>query len=124
MSSVNDPSLTVVCEHHHPHDQLQRGDQPGPPCSRSSLRELKARYTTATGSVALAWEARYGARSYNVFKSTSNSPFNWVPTGVTTKAKFNVDGLESGEDYWFAVTATGAAGESSLSKPLIARAAE
>ncbi|MBK7269759.1 MAG: fibronectin type III domain-containing protein [Flavobacteriales bacterium] len=96
----------------------------GPPCSRSSLRELKARDTTTTSSVALAWEARNGDRSYNVFKSTSNSPFNWVPTGVTTKAKFNVDGLESGEDYWFAVTATGAAGESSLSKPLIARAAE
>ena len=109
---------------HRARGQPQRGDQLGPPCSRSSLRELKARYTTTTASVPLAWEARNGDRSYNVFKSTSNSPFNWVPVGVTTKAKFNVDGLESGEDYWFAVTATGAAGESSLSKPLIARAAE
>ncbi|MBK6552293.1 MAG: fibronectin type III domain-containing protein [Flavobacteriales bacterium] len=35
----------------------------------------------------------------------------------TTKQRFNVDGLEPGKFYYFAVSAIGSAGESSKSEP-------
>ena len=54
--------------------------------------------------------------------STTNSPYNWQLVGLTTKSRFNMDGLESGVMYWFAVTAIGAAGQTSKSEPLQARA--
>ncbi len=36
---------------------------------------------------------------------------------ASSKQRFNVDGLKAGEFYWFAVSANGTAGESSLSEP-------
>ena len=49
--------------------------------------------------------------------STSNDPLKWELIGVTSKSRYNVDELEPGTFYWFAVTAIGAAGESSMSEP-------
>lgn len=78
---------------------------------------LVNRLTTTTGAAKLEWEGPDGARMYNVFVSTSNDPFAWEMVGVTGKQRFVVENLEPGKFYWFAVTAIGAAGESSKSEP-------
>lgn len=80
-------------------------------------RSLGARLTNMTGRAALVWDREEGADTHHVYMSTSNDPFNWELIGVTGKSRFNVDHLEPGKFYWFAVTAIGAAGESSKSEP-------
>lgn len=86
-------------------------------------RNLGARLTNKQGRASLVWDREYGADMHHVYMSTSNDPFNWELIGVTTKSRFNVDSLEPGKFYWFAVSAIGAAGESSLSEPCRAMAA-
>ena len=73
--------------------------------------------TNTTGRGSIRWQAEYGADLYHVFMSESNEPFKWELVGATTKSRFNADSLEPGKFYWFAVTAIGAAGETSLSEP-------
>lgn len=94
---------------------LRRDNQPigelSPPV------KLVSRLTTTQGRASLVWNGPEGTRLYNLYKSTSSEPFNWVLAGSTTKQRFNVDGLKAGDFYWFAVTANGTAGESSLSEP-------
>ena len=71
-----------------------------------------------------AWRlSQYSAMPGHMYMITSNNPFNWVLVGATTKCRFIADSLEPGTIHWFAVTAIGAAGESSNSEPLMARAA-
>lgn len=84
---------------------------------------LQARFTTMEGRVSFFWEGEKGADTYLVFRSAVNDPFKWEMIGTTTKRRFNADRLESGVNYWFAVSAVGAAGETSKSEPLLARAA-
>ena len=55
--------------------------------------------------------------------STTNDPFNWTSVGTTSKSRINIDGLTPGKFYWFAVSAIGAAGESSKSEPCLVMAA-
>lgn len=86
-------------------------------------RNLGTRLTNFTGRAALVWEREAGADKHHVYMSTTNDPFNWELIGVTGKSRFNVDHLEPGKFYWFAVTAIGAAGESSKSEPCRAMAA-
>ena len=80
-------------------------------------RSLGARLTNMTGRASLVWQREEGAEMHHVYMSTSNDPFNWELIGVTRKSRYNVDELEPGKFYWFAVTAIGAAGESSKSEP-------
>ena len=84
---------------------------------------LSSRFTSMQGRVSLRWEREEGADLHHVFMSTSSAPFNWVLIGATTKCRFDADSLEPGTLYWFSVTALGAAGESSKSTELSARAA-
>ena len=86
-------------------------------------RNLGTRLTNFTGRAALVWGREAGADKHHVYMSTTNDPFNWELIGVTGKSRFNVDHLEPGKFYWFAVTAIGAAGESSKSEPCRAMAA-
>ncbi|MCB0810444.1 MAG: fibronectin type III domain-containing protein [Flavobacteriales bacterium] len=79
--------------------------------------KLESLLTNTTGRGSLRWQAEYGADLYHVFMSESNEPFNWQLVGATTKSRFNADSLEPGKFYWFAVTAIGTAGETSLSEP-------
>ena len=60
---------------------------------------------------------------HHVFMSTTAEPFNWVLIGATSKSRFDADSLEPGTFYFFAVSALGAAGESSKSEPCRAMAA-
>ena len=84
---------------------------------------LGYRFTSMTGRVSLKWDREDGADIHHVYMSTSNDPFKWELIGATTKSRFNADSLEPGTIYWFAVTAIGAAGETSKSDVLLARAA-
>ena len=86
-------------------------------------KNLGSKFTSMLGRARLVWEREEGADMHHVYMSTSNAPFNWVLIGATTKSRFNADSLEPGTMYWFAVTAIGAAGETSKSEPLLARAA-
>lgn len=85
--------------------------------------KLLNRLTSTTGRVQLEWNGPEGSRMYNVFMSRTAEPFNWEMIGVTGKQRFNADALTPGTFYWFAVTAIGAAGESSKSEPARAMAA-
>lgn len=86
-------------------------------------QKLSSRFSTMAGRASIFWEGAHGADTYLVYKSSSNDPFKWEPIGATTKRSFHADRLESGVNYWFAVSAVGAAGETSKSEPLLARAA-
>ncbi len=86
-------------------------------------KNLGARFTNMAGRVSLKWDREVGSDLHHVFMSTSNNPFKWELIGATTKSRFNADTLEPGTVYWFSVTAIGAAGESSKSDVLLARAA-
>ncbi|MGV9013441.1 MAG: hypothetical protein ACOH13_12680 [Flavobacteriales bacterium] len=99
---------------------VRRGSPKGelsPPLS------LTARATKMERRASFTWKCDQGADVYQVFMSRSNDPFQWELLGTTTKRGFNADNLESGVLYWFAVSAVGAAGETSKSEPLLARAA-
>ncbi|MBL0045219.1 MAG: hypothetical protein IPP33_12760 [Flavobacteriales bacterium] len=91
--------------------------QPQPPLN------LNARLTRTANRVSLFWEYQPGVDVHHVFVSKSNDPFAWELIGSTTKCRFDVNSLPSGEARWFAVTAIGAAGESTKSDVLLARAA-
>ena len=86
-------------------------------------QNLSSRFTNMEGRASIYWTGDDGADVYHVFMSRSNDPFNWELIGATTKRRFNADSLEPATIYWFAVSAVGAAGESSRSEPLLARAA-
>ncbi len=98
--------------------------EPGEPIGElPAPQALGSRLTTLEGRVALDWERVNGAKMYQVYMSTSNDPLKWELVAVTTKSRVNVDSLESGRFYWFAVNAVGAAGASSKSDPALAKAA-
>ncbi len=84
---------------------------------------LRSYYTTMEKRVSMRWVAQKGADTYHVFRSNTQEPFKWELVGTTTKRSFNADNLVSGVQYWFAVSAVSAAGETSKSEPLLARAA-
>jgi len=86
-------------------------------------QQLSSRITNREGRVSFRWKGDRGAEVYHVFMSTTNSPFTWELIGATTKCRFHADSLGPATLYWFAVSAVGAAGESSKSEPLLARAA-
>lgn len=101
-------------------DVVKRG---GPIGELDRPQDLSARSTSVTGRVSMTWKREDGADMHHVYMSTSSDPFKWELIGATTKSRFNAEGLESGVQYWFAVTAIGAAGETSKSDVLLARAA-
>jgi len=84
---------------------------------------LGSRPTSLSGRVALKWKPEKGADLYHVYMSATNDPFTWELIGVTTKSSFDADTLAPLRFYWFAVTAIGAAGETSKSEPALCLAA-
>lgn len=78
---------------------------------------LFSRPANREGRATLKWTPDRGADTYHVKQSDSDAPGNWVLVASTTKSTCHVDGLTPGTFYWFAVSAIGAAGETSLSEP-------
>lgn len=92
--------------------------QPNPP------QLLRYKLTLTSGRVSLVWEPQDGVDMHHIFMSTTNAPYNWQQVGTSAKSRFNMDGLTPGVMYYFAVSAIGAAGESSKSEPCEVRAAQ
>ncbi|MBK6549667.1 MAG: hypothetical protein IPG11_04565 [Flavobacteriales bacterium] len=67
--------------------------------------KLVSRLTSTRGRASLVWNGPSGTRVYNMYISTTNSPYVWTLVSSTTKQRFNVDGLEPGKFYYFAVSA-------------------
>jgi hypothetical protein len=85
--------------------------------------KLSTALTRTSNRVSLNWPREEGADMYHVYICTEQAPEKWELLAATTKSRFNVDNLEAGKFYWFAVSAIGAAGESSKSEPCRAMAA-
>ena len=95
----------------------------GPIGGLNAPKNLGARLTSTTGRVSPKWDREDGADMHHVFMSKKNDPFTWELIGVTGKSRLNADTLTPGTFYWFAVSAIGAAGESSKSDVLLEMAA-
>ena len=95
----------------------------GPIGEQSQPRDPANRVTLLSGRVALDRDRERGADSYKVFRSDTSDPFVWELIKLTTRSSYNVDDLNPGKFHWFAVSAIGAAGETSKSDVLWAMAA-
>jgi hypothetical protein len=71
--------------------------------------------TAADGSVTLAWAPVNGATSYNVYYAAGTAATASDAKIVATTSPKTITGLSNGTQYAFAVSATGASTESSLS---------
>jgi hypothetical protein len=101
-------------------DVAKQGGRVGELDPPDGLRNL---LTRTSSRVSLLWKGEKGTDSSHVWMSTTNDPFNWELVGTTSKSRINIDGLTPGTFYWFAVSANGAAGESSKSEPCLVMAA-
>ncbi len=82
-------------------------------------KDLEVEQGTVTNSLLARWKSVTGGVAYVVEISSDASPedktFN--PIGVTTKGRFQVDNLNSGEKYWIRVAAIGKEGVGPFSDP-------
>ena len=80
-------------------------------------RDVLARISSFTGRVLLRWQAVSNAYTYQVYiNDTAPADANaWQLTGVSSRAKHQVDGLTPGRFYWFRVNAVGSTGAGPLS---------
>lgn len=86
---------------------LQASPQPVGPVG--APQNLRAQTSDTQGEVTCRWRRLLGAASY--FVECSEDPTGpWLPSGVTTRASFQVTGLVSGKRYRFRVRALGTAG--------------
>lgn len=66
----------------------------------------------------IQWNASVGAASYNVWRSTSGTPYSSIAIGLTT-TNFSDTNVVPGMDYYYVVSAVNACGESANS-PFVA----
>ena len=70
------------------------------------------------GELDAFWDPVAGARSYLI--QTNEDPTvatGWQHTGVSTKSKYTIKGLQSGKRYWMRVAAVNSVGQSGWSDP-------
>ena len=79
--------------------------------------DVLARISSFTGRILLRWQAVPNAYTYQVYiNDTDPADANaWQLTGVSSRAKHQVDGLTPGRFYWFRVNAVGSTGAGPLS---------
>jgi hypothetical protein len=68
------------------------------------------------GELDLSWDTVPGAKSY-VVETSEDQPNAWKHSGVATRSKFTLSGLESGKRYWVRVSAINSVGQSGWSDP-------
>jgi hypothetical protein len=79
---------------------------------------LKSSEGSSTGSINLKWISVKGARCYAIrLTSTIADNNSWKQAAIVTRASAAIDGLTSGTQYWFQVSAVGAAGQGPWSDP-------
>ncbi len=91
---------------------LQSNEPPDAPTN------LTATFGDLDGEIDLSWNAMRGAQSY-IVQMSPNPPTDtsWTQAAVVTISKHTVNGLVSGNKYWFRVCAVGAGGQSGWSDP-------
>ena len=81
-----------------------------------SPADLATRFTNFAGRIRLECKPVKGARLYQFYMGQDASkPESFVLVGSSTRARLDVNGLNTGGIYFFQVTAVGAAGESARS---------
>ncbi len=80
---------------------------------------LVAQISDMSGLAELHWLPEKNAIMYFIYMNDSDpkDPKGWRQVGFSSRAKDEVEGLESGKTYFFRVTAVGTAGESAPSDP-------
>ena len=68
------------------------------------------------GELDASWDTVAGAKSY-VIELSEDQPNAWKYSGVSTKSKYTLSGLESGKRYWTRVAAINSVGQSGWSDP-------
>ena len=72
------------------------------------------------GEIDLSWDTVRGARSYVVQRSPDPpSESTWTHSGISTRSRTSVEGLNSGTRYWFRVAAITASGQTAWSNPVV-----
>jgi hypothetical protein len=72
------------------------------------------------GEIDLSWDTVRGARSYVIQRSPDPPNENtWTHSGVSTRSRTTVEGLNSGTRYWFRVAAVNSSGQGPWSNPVV-----
>lgn len=72
------------------------------------------------GEIDLSWDTVRGARSYVIERSPDPpSESTWTHSGISTRSRATVEGLNSGTRYWFRVAAVTTSGQSAWSNPVV-----
>ena len=96
-------------------DVIVRG-APQPPVGQ--ILNLRVSKGNVSGTVKLLWDRMPGARVYVIEVSTDPfGPETFVPRGVSTKSRFELDKLTPGTKYWVRVAAIGLDGLGDWSDP-------
>ena len=69
------------------------------------------------GALELRWRKVSNARSYVIEQSINPNSNAWAIVQVSTKATAVINGLTSGQQYWFRVSSVSSAGQSGFSDP-------
>lgn len=96
---------------------VRKAPQPlGPVTAPKDLEVLQG---SVSNALLARWKSVEGAVAYVVEISSDPTPEDktFSPIGVTTKARFQVENLNSGERYWIRTAAIGKSGISSFSDP-------
>ena len=84
---------------------------PPPPALDSTIGDRE-------GELDASWDTTAGAKSYIIETSEDPpTPTSWKHSGVSTKSRFTITGLQSGKRYWIRVAAINSAGQSGWSDP-------
>lgn len=84
----------------------------------SKPEDLRVQRTEFEGHLVLRWEPIHGARLYLIYmnKLGAEDSSAWEQVAITSRARFDAEGLESGKHHWFRVVALRAAGLSPISQ--------
>lgn len=98
---------------------------PSPIGQLPSPKDLLALATPYAGRIEIRWGGVKGRNTYSldICEGDPNVPANWSLLTLTSKNRHTAEGLESGKNYYFRVTAIGAAGASPVSDVTFAKAA-
>lgn len=80
---------------------------------------LSAQMGDFEGQVVLRWSPVRGVHEYHVYVNSvsPDDATKWQLVGLSTRARFTVNGLDPGKFAWFRTTASGTAGTSPVSDP-------
>ena len=96
--------------------------KPDPIDQLEAPTNFEGRTATIAGQVDLRWKGVHGGRMYFVYMSTDNGA-SWEQVGMSSRGRFTVTGLTSGQVYAFRVAAIGRVGEGPVSETVQAKAA-